>query len=100
MVGADLDVGRLWVDGDGDGVAFEVGFESEVAEELDGENPRLELAVLGADEDTARAGYSEGLRRLCRAADDEACLGEREGGDLGLNGCCAEECGDGNEELP
>jgi len=72
VVWADFDVGRLGIDFDGDGVAFEVGLDGQVAEELDGEDPRFELAILGAHEDSAGAGYGERLRGLRGAADGES----------------------------
>ncbi len=79
MVRTDFDVGGLLVDVDGDGVALDVGFDGEVTEELDGEDPRLELAVLGADEDAARPSDGEGLHGLHGAADAESVMLMRRG---------------------
>ena len=70
VVGADLDLGGLRVDGDGDAIALEIGLDGEVGEELDGEDPGFELAVLGTDEDAAGASYGEGLDGLGGAVDD------------------------------
>jgi hypothetical protein len=74
-----------------------------MAEELDGEYPGLELAVLRAYQDAVFSGYGEGLRGLCGTGDDEAGLGEREGWDLGLQlgsrRGAEEEDGGGDEEI-
>ena len=42
-------------------VAFDVGFDGEVREELDGQDPGFEGAVLLADEDAVFAGDGEGF---------------------------------------
>jgi hypothetical protein len=79
-IGADFDGGGLLVDVDGDAVAFDVGFDCEVGEDLDGENPGFEGAVLLADDDAVLAGDGEGLERLCVGADHGAGVVECDGG--------------------
>ena len=99
VVGLDFDVGRLRIDGNRDGVAFEIGFDGEVTEELDGEYPRFEGAILSADQDAAIPGYGERLRGLGGAVDRQTGLGEREWGDLASDVCGEYKDGDRNEKL-
>ncbi len=80
-VGADLDGGGVLVEVDGNGVASDAGLDGEVGEELDGENPRLERAVLTAEEDAVRAGDGEGLLGLDGGAENGAGDIKRDGGD-------------------
>src|SRR5271170_2197489 len=97
MVGADFDVGCLGIDGNGHCVALNVGFDGETTQELYGEYPGFELAVLRADEDAAWTGYGERLRGLDGTRDDEIGLGEIEGRywieRLGESGCRDESGG-------
>jgi hypothetical protein len=51
----------LGVDVDGDGVAFDVGLDGEVREELERHEPGFEGAVLLAQDYAALSGYGEGL---------------------------------------
>ena len=71
VIGADFDVGGLRVDWDRDGVTLEIGFDGEMTEELDGEYPGLELAVLRAYDDALIAGYGEGVGGLGGARDGQ-----------------------------
>ena len=70
-VGEDFDICRLRIYGDGDGVALEVGFDGQVAQELYWEYPGLELAVLRAYDHALFAGYGEGVCGLGGAGDGQ-----------------------------
>jgi hypothetical protein len=82
-IGADLDGGGLLIDVDGYAVALDVGFDCEVGEELDGENPGLEGAVLLTNEEAALAGDGEGFGGTGGGAEDGAGGVKGEGGDGG-----------------
>ena len=60
-VRANLDLRCLAVHLDRDRVALDVGLDGEVRQQLDGQQPRFESAVLLADKNAALAGNGEGL---------------------------------------
>jgi hypothetical protein len=71
-----------------------------VAQELHGEDPGFEGAILSTHDHAAFSGYGKGLNRLDGTGDYGFEIGEREGGDRG-EGLSVKECGDGercNEE--
>lgn len=98
-VGADFNGGGLLVDVDGDAVALDVGFNCEVGEELDGDDPGFEDSVLLADEDAALTGHGEGFQGLGVGVDDGTGNVESDGGDgrkagrAGLGGTRDGDCG-------
>ena len=71
-VGPDFDLCGLLVDVDGHGVVLNLGLDGEVAEDLCGQDPGLECAVLLAEENAALAGYGEGLEGFGVGLDDGA----------------------------
>ena len=104
-VGPDLDGGGLAVDVDRDGVPIDFGLDGEVREELDGQHPGLEGAVLLADQHAALAGDGEGLVGLYLGLDDRTGGvegygrngGEGRAGGLGVDcGRCGKEHGAGH----
>ena len=80
-VGMHLDLCGLLVDVDGNGVPLDVRLDGQVAQDLDGEDPRFECTVLLPHEDAAFACHREGLLRFRVGADDRAGGVKRNGRD-------------------
>ena len=68
-IGADFDFCGLLIHIDGDGVALDLGLDGHVREELYGERPGFEDAVLLTENDGALAGNGEGLLSFGVGAD-------------------------------
>ena len=79
-VGADFDLRGLPVHVDGHVVAFDVGFDGQVREQLDGQQPSFEGAVLSSGQHTAFARYGKGLLRFGVGTNHRAGIIERKRG--------------------
>ena len=79
-VGAHLHFRCLPVHVDRHRVALDLGLDAEVREQLDGQDPRLEAAVLLAHHHAAFAGHGEGLFRLRMGLNHGTGSEERNGG--------------------
>ena len=97
-VGADLNGAGLLVHIDGNAVALDSGFDGEVREQLDRQNPGFEGSILLTEKDAAFAGDGVGLFGLSGSVKDRprSVKGERgEGGEGGGGGLSRYGDGDG-----
>ncbi len=80
VVGGDGNFSSGGVDVNGDIVAFDLGLDGEVTDELDGEDPGFEAAILLTEESATFAGDGEGFFRFDVLAESNGVVGERENG--------------------